>query len=83
MPKLDSMGKQVDVDLSNCDREPIHILGHVQSFGCLLAVSSDWIVVHASTNCAEMLGLNPEGMIGKPFTDFFSPRSIHDLRTRV
>ncbi|MEC8580188.1 MAG: HWE histidine kinase domain-containing protein [Pseudomonadota bacterium] len=83
MPKLDSKGKQVDVDLSNCDREPIHILGHVQSFGCLLAVSSDWIVVHASTNCAEMLGLNPEGMIGKPFTDFFSPRSIHDLRTRV
>lgn len=27
------------IDLSNCDREPIHILGRVQSYGALLAIS--------------------------------------------
>jgi len=37
-------------DLSNCDREPIHILGRVQSFGALVSVSSDWIINHASYN---------------------------------
>ena len=38
------------VDLTNCDREPIHILGRVQSFGALLAISPDWLVNHASLN---------------------------------
>ena len=35
------------VDLTSCDREPIHVLGAVQPFGFLLAVSPDWIVVRA------------------------------------
>ena len=41
------------VDLTSCDREPIHILGAVQPFGFLLGVSSDWIVVRASANAPE------------------------------
>ena len=28
------------VDLTNCDREPIHQLGRVQSYGALLALSA-------------------------------------------
>ncbi|MGO8506741.1 hypothetical protein AB9F35_36200, partial [Rhizobium leguminosarum] len=37
-------GTHEPVDLTNCDREPIHQLGSVQPFGFLMAVSSDWIV---------------------------------------
>lgn len=33
------------VDLTNCDREPIHVIGHVQPYGALLAVSADRIRV--------------------------------------
>ena len=49
-----------EVDLTNCDREPIHILGSVQPFGFLLAVNSDWLVVHASTTTLRYLGAAPE-----------------------
>jgi light-regulated signal transduction histidine kinase (bacteriophytochrome) len=40
------------VDLTSCDVEPIHIIGSVQSFGHLLAFSSDWMLQRASMNCA-------------------------------
>ena len=38
------------VDLTNCDREPIHVLGNVQPFGFLVAAGMDWIVSRASAN---------------------------------
>ena len=38
------------VDLTNCDREPIHIPGLIQPFGFLLAVTADWLVARASAN---------------------------------
>ncbi|MCB1461161.1 MAG: GAF domain-containing protein [Nitratireductor sp.] len=72
-----------EIDLSNCDREPIHILGQVQSFGCLLAVSSDWMIVHASVNCAELFGRAAKDLIGGRFVDLFSEESVHHLRTRI
>ncbi|GGA15777.1 MAG: hybrid sensor histidine kinase/response regulator [Rhodobacteraceae bacterium] len=54
------------VDLTNCDREPIHQLGRVQSYGALLALSSDWIVQHASENLESILGIAAEDAIGAP-----------------
>lgn len=73
----------MQVDLTNCDREPIHILGRVQSFGCLLALSSDWVVAHASQNCAEMIGLDGVALIGRRFVDHAPSASVHHLRTRM
>ena len=32
-------GPDYAVDLSNCDREPIHVLGKVQPFGFLIALT--------------------------------------------
>ena len=45
------------VDLDSCANEPIHILGRIQSFGALVAVSSDWLIAHCSQNLAAVLGL--------------------------
>ena len=45
-----------DVDLSNCDREPIHQLGAIQPFGFLVAFSTDWLVRRVSANAADFLG---------------------------
>ena len=83
MSKSESLAMPSNVDLSNCDREPIHILGHVQSFGCLLAITTDWNVIHASTNCEELLNFKAEDAIGKQFSDFFPPQAVHDLRGRI
>ena len=45
-------------DLSNCEREQIHLAGSIQPFGGLLLVSEPGLeVVQCSANAAEFLGL--------------------------
>lgn len=41
-----------DVDLTNCDREPIHLLGAIQPNGFPLALRINWNVARASRNVA-------------------------------
>jgi light-regulated signal transduction histidine kinase (bacteriophytochrome) len=72
-----------EVDLSNCDREPIHLLGKVQSFGFLLAVTPEWIVSHASENAGAFLGAGAESMLGRPARDFIPSAGIHQIRNRL
>lgn len=44
------------VDLTNCDREPIHIPGSIQPHGCLLACDPALsTIIRSSANAAEML----------------------------
>jgi light-regulated signal transduction histidine kinase (bacteriophytochrome)/CheY-like chemotaxis protein len=71
------------VDLTNCDREPIHLLGAIQPSGFLLALTSDWLVARVSANIAEYLGVTPDQMIGHPLADFVPRVLIHNLRNRV
>ncbi|WP_239805099.1 HWE histidine kinase domain-containing protein [Croceicoccus hydrothermalis] len=71
-----------EVDLTNCDREPIHILGAIQPFGFLLATSADWIVQRAA-NTAPFLGKDTDALIGETLTDIFMPFAIKQIRRRV
>ncbi|QEH35267.1 Phytochrome-like protein cph1 [Aquisphaera giovannonii] len=60
------------VDLSNCDREPIHIPGRVQPHGVVLALrETDLSVVQASANAAGLLGLPAEELAGRPAPSLF------------
>lgn len=70
------------VDLTNCDREPIHIPGSIQPFGFLIAVGSDWIVQRAA-NTEPFLGIEPRALLGRPLTDVILPTAIAKLRERV
>ncbi len=70
------------VDLTNCDREPIHILGAIQPIGFLLALTADWMVKRASANLEQFLGSSAGDVIGLPLTQLFAPKAIHDLRNR-
>ncbi|MDP0500653.1 MAG: ATP-binding protein [Verrucomicrobiota bacterium JB022] len=50
--------KMAEVTLENCDREPIHILGRVQSHGVLFAADLHTLqVVQVSQNIEDVLGL--------------------------
>jgi len=71
------------VDLTNCDREPIHLLGAIQPGGYLLAVSTDWIIARVSKNVRDLLGYDPEELIGNPLADYVPGALLHDLRNRV
>lgn len=68
------------VDLTNCDKEPIHLLGRVQSFGALVALSSDWLVKYASQNIVDFLGLPADDMIGLPFAQMVTEDFLQRMR---
>ncbi|RZK39430.1 MAG: GAF domain-containing protein [Pedobacter sp.] len=56
-------------DLNNCDREPIHIPGRVQSHGFLIAVNyHSHVITYASDNIAEQLGEQAENLLEKHVT---------------
>ncbi|WP_163881952.1 HWE histidine kinase domain-containing protein [Rhizobium laguerreae] len=76
-------GTHEPVDLSNCDREPIHQLGAVQPFGFLLAVSSDWIVTRASANLVEFLDVAQADAIGRPVVSLITPEALHAIRNKL
>jgi len=71
------------VDLTSCDAEPIHIIGSIQSFGHLLAFSSDWMLQRASLNCAAMLGMAVESAIGRHAREFLDGAAMDMLRARI
>ena len=71
------------VDLTNCDREPIHILGAIQPIGFLIALTADWIVARVSANIGAFIGLEPADLFGKPLQDVFESAAVHDLRNRA
>ena len=69
--------------LDNCAREPIQFLGSVQSFGCLLVLSNDWIVQNASANTADVLGLDPAAIVATRLIEHLPPDAMHLLRGKV
>jgi light-regulated signal transduction histidine kinase (bacteriophytochrome) len=75
--------KADQADLTICDREPIHLLGAVQSFGFLIAVSTDWLISRCSENLAEHLGMAWDDAIGRPLDAVISEQAVHDIRNRV
>ncbi|RJG55837.1 GAF domain-containing protein [Sphingobium terrigena] len=76
-------GADFAVNLTNCDREPIHVLGTVQPFGFLIALTADWLVSRVSANSAAFIGLSPDDMLGKPVSALLDGEAIHTLRNRI
>ncbi|NNU41549.1 GAF domain-containing protein [Rhizobium sophorae] len=76
-------GTHEPVDLTNCDREPIHQLGSVQPFGFLLAISTDWIVMRASANLVEFLDVAQSDAIGRPVVSVITPEALHAIRNKL
>lgn len=74
---------QDPVDLTNCDREPIHKLGRIQPFGALIAVDSDWKVAHVSANFPVLTGAPAMPSIGGALAGLFAPGAMTALRSAV
>jgi light-regulated signal transduction histidine kinase (bacteriophytochrome)/CheY-like chemotaxis protein len=71
------------VDLTNCDREPIHVPGSVQPFGFMLVLLSDFTVAIASENTKEHLGREHADILQRPISDVFTTDAIAAIRARV
>lgn len=58
------------IDLTACEREPIHIPGSIQPHGVLFAMSrADKTITHASANAAAFFGIDPASALGKTFRE--------------
>lgn len=71
------------VNLTNCDREPIHIPGSVQPFGFMLAVLSDFTICMASDNVGSFLGSDVADLLQQPLTSAISEAAVETIRGRV
>ena len=71
------------IDLTNCDREAIHLLGAVQPIGALIALSADWMVSRVSANIGEFFNTTPSDLLGQPASTIFSGDAIHAMRNRL
>jgi light-regulated signal transduction histidine kinase (bacteriophytochrome) len=71
------------VNLSNCDREPIHIPGSVQLFGFLLGLLSDFTICIASENAGKFLGGELSTLLGSPIDQVLSEEAVGAIRARV
>ncbi len=69
-------------ELSECDREPVHIPGTIQPFGTLVAFAlPTWTIAHVSADAPGLFGVaSIDGLIGAPMGTVFAAKIIHDLR---
>ncbi|MEP6489542.1 GAF domain-containing protein [Microcoleus vaginatus GB2-A3] len=71
-----------EVDLTNCDREPIHLSGHIQPHGVLLVVREPELeIVQASKNTQDLLGIDAESAIGQDLSLLFDQIQLEKLKT--
>lgn len=76
--------KQTPVDLTNCDREPIHIPGAILPHGVMLVVDPDTLLVlQVGGDTASLLGIGSGDLLGTSLATLFSPAQIDHLLTIV
>ncbi len=80
------MTPEIQVDLTNCDHEPIHIPGQIQSHGCLLVVDNDLVIRYHSDNVRKYFPHLPASLLELPISrmetalgDDYRPDSITQL----
>jgi light-regulated signal transduction histidine kinase (bacteriophytochrome) len=71
-----------EVDLTTCDREPIHISGHIQQHGVLIAVREPQLeILLISENAQDLLGVDPKSAIGQDLSLLFEEVEIEKLKS--
>jgi light-regulated signal transduction histidine kinase (bacteriophytochrome) len=68
------------LDFTDCDREPIHVPGRIQTHGFLIALTSDWVVDKVSANIEAFTGSPPEAWLGQPLLARVNLATVHALR---
>ena len=73
-----------NVDLSNCDREQVHLVGAIQPHGSLLVLEEPSLrIVQASTNCADFLGIPCELLVGQCLDGLLGDENTAAIRAQL
>ncbi len=76
-----AVGAAAATDLTNCDREPIHVPGSIQPHGVLLAfVEPALTIVSASANAAALLGTDGDPLIGRALDTILDAADVEEIR---
>lgn len=71
----------IPLNLTTCDREPIHLPGLIQPHGALLVLQADNLhIIQLSQNTQTILGHPPAALLGKPLTDLFENEQVNALQ---
>ncbi|MBO3459028.1 ATP-binding protein [Aetokthonos hydrillicola Thurmond2011] len=69
------------VDLTNCDREPIHIPGLIQPHGILLVIEEPELkIIQVSNNTFELINRHPEELLNKPLKNLLSSKQVLSIK---
>jgi light-regulated signal transduction histidine kinase (bacteriophytochrome) len=69
------------VDVTDCDREPIHIPGTIQPFGALFVLAEPSLTVtQVSENVGDHLPFRVEEVLGRPLSTMMDPASVALVR---
>ncbi|MBD2211832.1 response regulator [Nostoc linckia FACHB-104] len=68
------------INLTNCDREPIHIPGLIQPHGVLLVLREPELkILQVSENVEQILGITAENLIGKSLGVLLSQGKVKEI----
>jgi light-regulated signal transduction histidine kinase (bacteriophytochrome) len=75
-------GLPADANLTNCDREPIHIPGAILPHGAMLVLDPDGLeVLQAAGDCKGLLGFPTREMLGRRADSLFQADQIERIRS--
>ena len=73
-----------ELNLTNCDREPIHIPAAIQPHGALLVVNTeDWLIVQLSENVNEYFERSPEQLLNQPLSGLLNDEQIQEIKAYI
>ncbi len=64
------------LDLSTCDKEPIHTPGSIQPHGFLLTLSDSLEVLQASANLGDWTGFGVQDALGRPLAEVIGEEAV-------
>ncbi|MBD2189168.1 ATP-binding protein [Pseudanabaena mucicola] len=86
---MDNFLRQVDhdfyefeaINLTNCDREPIHIPSLIQPHGLLIVLTEpDLRIAQVSANSLDILGIAIDDLLDRPLAEFTGKELIKSIR---
>ncbi|MBC7882018.1 MAG: GAF domain-containing protein [Anaerolineae bacterium] len=78
---MDTPTDLTNIDLTNCDREPIHIPGLIQPHGILLVLQDPTLtIIQVSSNTQVVIGHPPEALLGKPLSGLLDDPQIQRIQ---
>ncbi len=68
-------------NLTNCDREPIHVPGLIQPHGALLVLErADLTIAQVSNNVAHLLARQPQALLGQPLSALIGADQVEEIQ---